>query len=429
MKRTSVLGGWWRLACLAVAVVAVGSWAEKIWAHYAEFGLFTWIGVDYGVYFAQATALRSGDAQGLYDLQVLERYHQALAAYTTDPEQPLRSGHVLYPPLFAWLFIPFTLPPPPLGFALWTGLNALAAVHLVRRVVELFPGPERPWLALLLLSSFPIVQNLVLGQPMILLACAVAEGYRSLRAGRELRAGLWLAALLFKPQYLVLVGPLLVWKRRWAALAGVTLGALVIAAGSALAAGLTAMRDYPAALVEEGEFHGTRTPSYPWEMINWRSLVLFLEPEISSTSGVAITVLLSAITVLLLVLAWRGPWAPAERPFPAKVSLALVATLLAGYHSHLHGVVLLAAPLAAVLTHGRPSGVMRLTIVAGLVLPTLMLARTYLPLGTLPIAPLFALVLVTCFGCLLSDVWLAERDDGGTEPAEAAPAVPSSALS
>ncbi len=122
---------------------------------------------------------------------------------------------------------------------------------------------------------------------------------------------------------------------------------------------------------------------------------------------------------LVVGLAWRGAWAPRERLFPVKLSVALVGTLLASYHSHLHGAVLLAAPLAAVLAHGQPSGIMRQTIVAGLALPTLMLARTYLPLGTLPIPPQFALVLVICFGCLLAEVWLADQGDGQAELPEA----------
>jgi hypothetical protein len=146
-------------------------------------------------------------------------------------------------------------------------------------------------------------------------------------------------------------------------------------------------------------------------MVNWRSLVLFFLPEISTEIGIVLTLFLSVLTVLIAALAWRGPWDPRERLFPAKVSLVLVTTLLANYHSHLHGAVVLAVPLAAVLAQGRPSGVTRLTIVVGLVLPTLMLARTYLPLGTLPIPPFFALVLALCFACLLSDVWLADPGD------------------
>jgi hypothetical protein len=127
-----------------------------------------------------------------------------------------------------------------LGFVLWTGVNLLGALVLAWRIAQLFPGAERLWVALLLFTSFPVVVTLFAGQP-ILLACAVAECYLSLRAGRDFRAGLWLSCLVLKPQYGFLIGPLLIWKRRWSAVAGALVGAAAVMVGSALARGLPAL--------------------------------------------------------------------------------------------------------------------------------------------------------------------------------------------
>jgi Glycosyltransferase family 87 len=400
---------WWRIVCPATIGAAVTFWGLRIWAHYSQVGLFRWLGSDYGIYFAQSAVLWSGNPQAIYDRQTLHQYHQRLTVYTSDPTRPLLSGPVPYPPLFAWLFTPFTLPPPPIGFALWTGLNFLAALYLARRVATLFPKQERMWVFLLLLTAFPMVQTLVVGQPMILLAYALAESYLCLRAGREFCAGLWLACVLFKPQYGILLGPLLIWKRRWATVAGALLGAAVIVAGSVVVAGVSALLSYPASLPEIGDFRGIFDPTFPRQMINWRSLVLFFLPRIASPPGIQLTLLLGAVTVLVIVLAWRGPWAPRDRLFPAKMSLLLVATLLANYHSHLHGAVLLAMPLAAVLAERQPSRFTRMTIVAGVVLPTVMLAGVVLAPGILAIGPLFALLLLVCFSSLLAEVWSAQR--------------------
>lgn len=120
-------------------------------------------------------------------------------------------------------------------------MSALAALHLARRVTGLFPQQDRPWVALLFLSSLPVAYTLFFGQPMLLLACAVAEGYLAFRAGREFRGGLWVACLLFKPQYGLLFAPLLIWKRRWAAVAGAAAGVLAIVIGSILVAGMPAL--------------------------------------------------------------------------------------------------------------------------------------------------------------------------------------------
>ena len=80
--------------------------------------------------------------------------------------------------------------------------------------------------------SFPVACTLIVGQPQLLLACAVAECYLSLREGRDFTSGLWLALLLFKPQYGLLIGLVLIWKRRWAAIAGVIVGGMAIVGGS-----------------------------------------------------------------------------------------------------------------------------------------------------------------------------------------------------
>ena len=77
-------------------------------------------------------------------------------------------------------------------------------------------------------------------------------------------------------------------------------------------------------------------------MINWRALVLALAPRISDARGIALTLLLGVVTVACVALVWRGPWAPKERLFSARLSLLILATLLVNYHSHAYGALLLA---------------------------------------------------------------------------------------
>src|SRR5205823_7881821 len=182
------------------------------------------IGVDWSMYYSQALTLRSGQPEAIYDVARTDPYLETLRVYSTDPSEPLAVGPVEYPPIFAWLMIPFTLPPAPIGFALWTLLNLAGVAWLAHRVAQVWPAISRTQALLALLVSYPVTMGLIVGQPTALLACAVAEWYLALRRGRDLRAGLWLAVLLLKPQYGILIGPILLWKHRWNMVAGVALG-------------------------------------------------------------------------------------------------------------------------------------------------------------------------------------------------------------
>ena len=74
----------------------------------------------------------------------------------------------------------------------------------------------------------------------------------------------------------------------------------------------------------------------PEVMVNWRALVLGVPVDIPSTVRTAVTLVLSGLTVVAL-LAWRGPWHPAGPRFAGQMTLLAVGTVLAAYHSHIHG--------------------------------------------------------------------------------------------
>jgi len=220
-----------------LGAVLLAAWVFRVALLYQDSGLFRVIGVDWSMYYAQALILRSGEADDIYDLDQSDAFLQTLRAYTADPSEPLAAGPVAYPPIFAVLMVPFTLPPPPIGFALWTLLNLAAVGYLGVRVAHVLPGVSPPLAFLVVLVTVPIAQGLIVGQPTALLACAVGEWYLALRHGRDTRAGLWLSLLLLKPQYGILIAPLLLWKRRWRTIGGVGLGGLLIVALSALLVG------------------------------------------------------------------------------------------------------------------------------------------------------------------------------------------------
>src|SRR5262249_8884569 len=185
---------------------------------------------------------------------------------------------------------------PAAGFAFWTGLNFLAALYLAWRVAQRFPTRDRWWVGLLVLTSFPVVSALAGGQVQLLMVCAFTECYLSLRAGLDFRGGLWLACLIFKPQYGILLGPILLWKRRWAAVAGSILGTLAILGASMLGAGIPAFLASPSTLLVQSDFSGSAEPlTAPYLMTNGRGLVLRLLPGLADEPRMLLTLVLSAV--------------------------------------------------------------------------------------------------------------------------------------
>lgn len=412
----SALKAWWWRWCIVALVSAL--WVYQVWYSYAGYGLFKGIAVDFGYYYAQVMALWSGEPARMYDLDALTRYHDALAIYTPDPTQSLEPSHVPYPPLFAWLFTPFTWPSPPLGYVLWTICNFGAALFLVYRAASLFPRRAQLWVGLLVITHFSVLQSLYVGQSTILLAIAVGEFYLALRARREFRAGLWLGALLLKPQYLALIALLLLWKRRWAAIAGAAITVGLIVLGSLLVTGLPALLAYPHSIFDVAALQGGNG-IYPRGMITWRALILFLMPQLGTKASLLLMLGLGLLTVIGAAATWRGPWKPASRNFPAQMTLLLVATLIANYHGYPHGEALLALPVASLFAEGFVSRWSRVILWLAIFAPSIQLLSFFLvtqgvavPSFTLRASPLVPFSLALCLIALLADLFSREQAMG-----------------
>ncbi|MDQ6795409.1 MAG: DUF2029 domain-containing protein [Chloroflexota bacterium] len=343
-----------RILQAAVVAVFLSGWIVQAVTSYLSpdlGGLFRWIGIDFGFYLAQAGVFAHHELAGLYSIDAATPFREGLAAYSTQPGLPTPAGPVPYPPLFAWLVSPLAGLSPPLAFAFWTVVNASLALILAWRVSSFFP-PERRFLAAgVLLVSSALVFSLWFGQVQLLLSVAFGEAFVRLRQGRDLRAGIWLAIIVVKPQYLLLILPILLWKRRWLALAGFAIGGIAILGASVLVAGLGSIPAYVGSLVESvSASSGAILSSVaPDVMVNWRALVLSVPLNLPDTVRLAITLILSATTVAAVIVAFRGPWQPTEPRFAGQMTLLGIGTILAAYHSHIHGVTMIAVPLAAFL--------------------------------------------------------------------------------
>lgn len=356
-----------------LALALVISTILFLWRAYEATGLFISIGMDYGLYLAQATVMGGDDPTKIYDKSVTNiAYRHLLDLYAHDPHyNPATPGnwasHVPYPPIFAWAMQPLTWMPPGPSVLVWGVANALLALWIGWRVAQHCPGADKPTVMLLFLGSYPVVLNLHVGQIQILLAWAVTECYLALRTSQDFRAGLWLGCLLIKPHYGLLLGLLLLWKGRWMVVAGVAVTGSVILGGSLWAGGIQTLLAYPQAFSDMVQLRGDS----PIVMLNWRSIVLDWYPTIYWRSGIILTVCLGIATTLCVGWVWRGPWNASATDFPEKMLLTLLATLIILYHSHPYGAAILVMPLAAVVLSERASRVGRSLACAGVSIPTI----------------------------------------------------------
>jgi hypothetical protein len=267
--------------------------------------------------------------------------------------------------------VPFTLPPAPIGFGLWSALSLVCAAFLIVRLKQMLPSVALLGVCALFFGAFPVALGLFMGQVALLSALAVSEMFISFRAGKDFRAGLWLSVLLLKPQYAVVFALLIVWKWRPRALLGAAIGGLFFVGLGLLTAGyasfvgiLDTLRIYSSLRSEEAS---------PLLMINWRAFVLYAVPWIDGDMGLFLVTALCVATVVLLFVLWRGPWNADAPDFSVRFAMLAMGSVVSSYHSHVHGMALVMVPLAAAWMLPVLSVETRAAILAAIYLPTLWL--------------------------------------------------------
>jgi hypothetical protein len=357
---------------IGLATIGTVFYVIRFWTVYSAGELFHRLGWDWTMFWAQAMVLRSGQADDMYQQPIVNAQLQLLAHYYAGHERFQTSTPVAYPPWFTALVVPFTLPDPPLGFALWSGVSLVSALVLVVRLKQLLPS--LPWLGLcvLLFGAFPVALGLFMGQVGLISALAVSEMFISFKAGRDLRAGLWLSVLLLKPQYAVVFGLVILWKWRLRALLGAAIGTLGLVGLGLVSAGYTSFFHVSDALRDLSDFRSE--DAAPLLMVNWRAVVLYAVPWIDSQQGFVVVALLSAVTLVLLMYLWRGPWNASSPEFSVRFAALAFGAVATSYHSHVHGMALIAVPLAAAWSVPVFSVETRLVSLAAVYVPTLWVA-------------------------------------------------------
>lgn len=252
-----------------------------------------------------ALIIREGNGPSLYDLdmqRVVEE--QALAPYATlNPGELLPYNHL---PFEALLIAPLINLPFPVIFAIWTMLAGLAIGLTLGVMDEAMPvaHPTGWVMSLAACSYLPLIRALMLGQNSPLVLLGLCATYASVKHGRSSWAGLALLLVALKPQALPVILLVLLLQRQWKALlvfAGL-MSALVVLVMPLL--GAQWPLQYAQLLLGVAGWNDPNAIN-PAIMYNWRGFFTNLVGGDAPGLVTPLFVLLSLVSALLLVWAWR----------------------------------------------------------------------------------------------------------------------------
>jgi hypothetical protein len=262
---------------------------------------------DFGVFYYAAHMVLDGSRHSLYDLSA-QRVFQA--QFHRPPTQLF-----YYPPIALIPFLCIAELPIELAFGLWT-VASLAVVVWSVSVLARVAGVRYGNLPILLSLAFlPVSTNLAHGQVALLILGAYVLTYSLWRKERLFLGGFVLAIATLKFQLVIGFAAVLLLKRKWRELAGLSAGSALALAISVLITGVSSLRMYPA-FVRHSE---GGVGSEPSKMANLRGLLSLFGGE-----HTALLIGLSAVTILWAAYAWKD--------LDSGFSAAMLAAMLVSYH-------------------------------------------------------------------------------------------------
>lgn len=280
--------------------------------------------LDFGAfYFSSKQLLHEGGAT-LYDFALQQKYQ---ALYHTDPR-----AYFYYPPIALLPFLPLSFLPINAAYVCWTLLSVAMLVVSIWILTRLYPVlPSTTAISAALLFP-PVLWCLMHGQTSLLALLLYTVAFRFVHSGKELHAGLVLSLLLFKFQLVLPFMLCVLLARKWRMLAGFAMGAAAVILASYAMIGPTGVSLYRQALSAMSHANAS---VFPREMASYRGLAYLISGRDPS---VAIIGAASLATCVFASIPWRKNW-------QIGFSLAIVASLLSGYHLNPQDVALLLVPL------------------------------------------------------------------------------------
>ena len=320
---------------------------------------------DFVNFYLGARIVRQSGGAQLYRRQTQDEAYEALVGYR--PNQ-----YFLHPPFEAAALVPLTWLSLEHAFVLWMLINIALLGGSVLWLMPCNPlVRDKPLLALLVcFGFFPTLIALNLGQDSILLLFILCAAYFLSRRGRELAAGLVLALLAIKFQYLAILVPLLLLSRRVRALAGLVAGAMLLGIVSLLVTGSRGLWEY-FAFVRRFDAKGGYGGLNPALMVNARGFLAGIGATAHvPVNSVAIGILLTAVAAVIAI---RSREPDAGLLFALFVTVALAASP----YAHFPDMTIVLLPVLVALDYARanqPRRFLTITSLAVLIVPWLLIS-------------------------------------------------------
>jgi hypothetical protein len=263
--------------------------------------------------------------------------------------------HAFYlrPPFESLLFVPLTFLSYRLAYVAWLftsiGLLGVAAwliqanTSVLGAMLQYTHGIPVDFglLFILFLTFDPVMDCLLIGQDSILLLLIYTFVFVALKRGREFEAGCLLACGLFKFHLVLPFAVIFALRRRFSFVGGFAIVGALLAALSVLLCGPAVLISYPAMFLNSGS--RALMGFQPEYAANIRGLIYLVTPASvpSVIPGIAVA-LLSAFLLWITANEWN------DSEFELCFSIAVIASLLTGYHLFVYDLSLLLLPVSIV---------------------------------------------------------------------------------
>jgi len=230
------------------------------------------------------------------------------------------------PPFYALLYVPLAWLDLLKGFAVWCLVSLGCLALALRLLLEETPWLKQRWRGLLVfIFAFPPVYfGLIDGENAMVSLLLFALIYRALVRRQDTALGLWSALGLFKPQLFVVFPLVMLFTRRWKALAVYGVTALMLCGVSLALVGVDGMQGWARILLEP---EGGNATVNGWRMASAKS---FFDGLLPGAAWVSLALYLA--TSLVLVASLARAWTRREVNLPAAWLLTCLVAVLVDPH-------------------------------------------------------------------------------------------------
>ena len=296
---------------------------------------------DFTAFYTAAKILLSSSRHLLYDLDTQAHTQQTLIYPIIFKDGLLPYN---YPPFFVVMFLLLAYLPLGCAYLTWVSFNVFIMVMtlliLQRHLRDLF---SQAGITIFLgaFSFFPFFAALIKGSTPVLALLILTGTFILLKRSADYLAGATLALGLYKPQLIILLLAIIVFKRRWKTFLGFGFVSGLLALISLVSVGWDGIMGYIKITILTATWHN-QFGIYPERMSNLKGFFysLFNDHHFS----LVCVVISSLILLYLLILIWRGNWQPHLPNFDLQFALTLIITLLVSPHLNDHDLSLLILP-------------------------------------------------------------------------------------